>query len=58
VNMVNLLEGLYIATALAFVGAAVQLIRKRSQAARTLLWAGGVGMLLCAVMYWYLTPRA
>lgn len=56
--MVSLLEALYIVTALAFVGAMVQLVRKRMPSVWLLLVIGAIGAVVCVVMYWLLRPGA
>lgn len=49
--MVNLLETLYALTALAFIAALVQLIRRRPTSARNYALAGVIGTIGSALLY-------
>ena len=58
--MVNLLEMLYAITALAVLTAIYSAVReKKTQADREryrgALWMSGIGMIMCALLYWYVS---
>lgn len=57
-TVVNLLEALYILTAIALLGAGVQFARKNRTAARHLLWLGILGAGVSILLYWFLRPSA
>lgn len=49
--MVNFLETLYGVTALAFVAALVQLLRRQRSSAQRFAIAGAVGVVCCVLLY-------
>jgi hypothetical protein len=52
--MVNVLEGLYIVTALAFLAALIQFARKRRVAAMRFVWLGALAAGVSILLYWLL----
>ena len=56
--MVNLLEGLYLLTAILLVAAAMQFVRGKRTSAKHLLWLGVLGAGVSILLYWSLRPPA
>jgi hypothetical protein len=56
--VVNLLEGLYLLTAIVLVAAGVQLVRRKRTSAKHLLWLGVLGAGVSILLYWSLRPPA
>ena len=58
VAVVNLLEGLYLLTAILLVAAAMQFVRGKRTSAKHLLWLGVLGAGVSILLYWSLRPPA
>lgn len=56
--MVNLLEGLYLLTAIVLIAAGIQFARGKRTSAKHLLWLGVLGAGVSILLYWSLRPPA
>jgi uncharacterized protein YjeT (DUF2065 family) len=56
--MVNVLEGLYFLTVLAFIAAIIQFVRNRRDAALRFVWLGALAAGASLLLYWFLRSSA